>query len=109
MPYDPRILHSYTNEPPENKILPLDGVHVSIGFTDLSMFFKVEECSQSKPLKWVGYEASAYCVAKTAVVVAMIESGAAKEEILQVWYSAAWSWDTLKSFRAAINYLKISK
>ena len=111
-PYDPRILHSYTNEPVKRDILPPGGVHVSVGFTDLSLFYNVEYSegwSASRPLKWSGYEASAYCVAKTAVVVAMIESGAAKEEIIQVWYSAAWSLATLKSFRAAIKYLQNSK
>ena len=92
--------------------MPANASHVSVGFTDLSMFFNVqyrEEWSREKPLRWVGYEASAYCVAKTAVVVAMVESGASTEQIMQVWYSAAWSWDTLKAFRAAIKYLQNSK
>ena len=111
-PYDPRILHSYTNEPLKKEMLPPGGVHVSVGFTDLSLFYNVENSegwSGRRPLKWAGYEASAYCVAKTAVIVAMIEGGAAKEEIMQVWYSAAWTLDTLKSFRAAIKYLQNSK
>ena len=111
-PYDPRVLHSYTNEPIRSETLPANALHVSVGFTDLSMFFNVqywEEWSREKPLKWFGYEASAYCVAKTAVIVAMIESGASTEQIMQVWYSAAWSWETLKAFRAALMYLKNSK
>ena len=89
----------------------MDITHVAVGFTDLGVFHSFdysEEWTTSRPLRWVGYEASAYCVAKTTVVVALIERGAAKEEIMQVWYSAAWSWDTLKAFRAAINYLKNS-
>ena len=111
-PYMYENLHSYSNQALRPCSLAGGGVHVSVGFADLSLFYYVqnwEEWSREKPLKWVGYEASAYCVAKTAVVVAMIESGAAKEEIMQVWYSAAWSLGTLKSFRTAIKYLQNSK
>jgi hypothetical protein len=35
-------------------------------------------------LRWVGYEASAYSVAKTEVVAEMMRSGAAADHILQV-------------------------
>jgi hypothetical protein len=37
-----------------------------------------------EPLRWVGYEMSAYCVSKTLVVLQMVEQGAAVDEILQV-------------------------
>lgn len=107
-PYDSRILHSYSNEAVQSELLTPGTSHVSVGFTDLGMFHTVgfaEECTQNKPLSWIGYEASSYCVAKTAIIVAMIEIGASADEIMQVWYSAAWSCETLKLFRAAINYL----
>jgi hypothetical protein len=112
IPYDPRVLHSYPNEPVNSEILTAGKTHVAVGFTDLGMIHTVkclEEWTPARPLKWIGYEASAYCVAKTAVVVAMVEVGATADEILQVWYSAAWSNDTLKSFRHALSYLINSK
>ena len=106
--YDPRVLHSYTNEPVRSEILTAGTTHVAVGFTDLGMIHSVkflDEWTRDNPLRWVGYEASAYCVAKTAVIVGMVESGAGCDEIVQVWYSAAWSFDTLKAFRTAIGYL----
>ena len=111
-PYDPRVLHSYSNEPVRSEILTAGTSHVAVGFTDLGMIHSVkflDEWTEDNPLKWVGYEASAYCVAKTAVIVGMVESGAGCDEIVQVWYSAAWSFDALKAFRAAIGYLLNSK
>jgi hypothetical protein len=36
------------------------------------------------PLRWVGYEASAPCVAKTLVLLQMVRQGAAVDEVLQV-------------------------
>jgi hypothetical protein len=35
-------------------------------------------------LRWAGYELSAYCVAKTLVILEMAEQGAAVDDILQV-------------------------
>jgi hypothetical protein len=112
IPYDPHILHSYLNEPISSEVLRSGTTHVSVGFTDLGVFHYVdgsEDWTASRPLKWVGYEASAYCVAKTAVIVAMIEIGADWGQVMQVWYSAAWSCDTLKAFKDAIMYLNNSK
>jgi hypothetical protein len=40
--------------------------------------------AEGKPLRWVGYELSAYCVAKAAVIAIMLESGAEVEGVLQV-------------------------
>lgn len=41
-----------------------------------------------QPLRWVGYELSAYCVAKTLVILEMMEQGAAVDDILQVTVAA---------------------
>jgi hypothetical protein len=43
---------------------------------------------RGKPLCWVGYEQSAYCVAKTLVLLQMVEQGAAVDEVLQVGLAA---------------------
>jgi hypothetical protein len=45
---------------------------------------------RSKPLCWVGYEQSAYCVAKTLVVLQMVEQGATVDELLQVSLAPYW-------------------
>lgn len=110
--YDPRMLHSYSNQLVKAEILTPGSTHVAVGFTDLSMFFTarfLEELSEERPLKWVGYEAAAYSVAKFAVVVAMMEMNAEVDQILQVWYSASWSEETLKAFKKAVEFLINSK
>jgi hypothetical protein len=40
--------------------------------------------SPGQPLRWVGYDASAYAVAKAAVLVEMMTQGAKDDEVLQV-------------------------
>ena len=109
--YDPRVLHSFANEACHSIILTPGTTHVAVGFTDLGLFHSAnfnKPISKEKPLKWIGYESSAYCVAKTAVIVAMLSLGASSEHVLQVWYSAAWSKAALKSFREAIGFLLAS-
>ncbi|KAF6261684.1 hypothetical protein COO60DRAFT_1636661 [Scenedesmus sp. NREL 46B-D3] len=57
------------------------------------------------PLLWVGYAASAYAVAKSAVLVEMMMQGADDGAVLQVRYSSAWSHDTKTAFMAALSVL----
>ena len=65
------------------------------------------------PLRWVGYDSSAYAVAKSLVVAEMIQqvqqqpaaAGGAEmiDHILQVWYSSAWTRAALAAFRTALT------
>ena len=108
IPYDPRVLHSFSNQANRSEILTPGTCHVAVGFTDLSIFNRAKynkKLSKNKPLRWIGYEASAFCVAKTAIIATMMSMNAPTDDILQVWYSATWKKDTLTSFRAAIQYL----
>ncbi|KAG9402224.1 hypothetical protein AC1031_006845 [Aphanomyces cochlioides] len=86
--YSPTLHHSYINAVPP--LVQYGRVHVAVGYVDLSMLFTATKLSA--PLRWIGYEASVYSVAKTAAV----------DCILQVWYSSAWSERTLRQFRAAV-------
>ena len=108
LPYDPRVLHSFSNEVNRAEVLTPGTVHVSVGFTDLGELHTAKyefPLDSEKPLRWIGYESSAYCVAKTAILVAMMKLGLPCDHVLQVWYSAAWSNETLKSFRTTVNHL----
>ncbi|MEW5302765.1 MAG: hypothetical protein WDW36_005513 [Sanguina aurantia] len=56
-----------------------------------------------QPLRWVGFDLSPYCVAKTMVISKMLTTGASVDALLQVWYSSAWSTATLECFRGALT------
>ena len=112
VPYDACKLHSYTSQVVKAEILTPATTHVAVGFNDLSIFYTarfLEELSKEKPLKWVGFEIAPYSIAKTAIIVAMMEMDADIDHILQVWYSASWSRATLCSFRKAVEFLLNSK
>ncbi|CAK4506797.1 unnamed protein product [Aphanomyces euteiches] len=96
--YSPTLHHSYTNALPP--LVSFDRVHVAVGYVDLSMLFTATNLTA--PLRWIGYEASVYSVAKTLVLRRMLLDEAAVDCILQVWYSSAWSERTLRQFRAAV-------
>ena len=101
-------LQSFSYEINRSEILTPGTTHVVIGFTDLGFFHTAKfnpELTPEKPLKWFGYEASAYCCAKTAIITTMMMMNAPSDHVLQVWYSATWSKETLKSFKSAIEML----
>jgi hypothetical protein len=82
--------------------------HVSINFTDLtSLFFSLISNSTNvdykNPLIWIGYEASAYAVAKGLVVTEMLKNSSAFDQILQVCYSSVWSRTTVTVFRSSLS------
>jgi hypothetical protein len=52
-----------------------------------------------RPLHWVGYDCSAFAVAKTLVIIGMLSSESTTiPDIIQVWLSAAWSQQALAEF-----------
>eukprot|EP00798_Chlamydomonas_sp_ICE-L_P012564 gene12564-15787_t len=55
------------------------------------------------PLRWVGYDASAYAVAKALVVEQMMLDGSPTDAVLQVCYSSAWKASTRTTFRTALS------
>jgi hypothetical protein len=101
--------HSFSNARARSELLRPGTVHVAVGFVDLSLllWMGLEGSSSCKEaLHWVGYEASAFSVAKTLVVGKMLELDCAVDSILQVWYSSAWCASTLVDFRAALCALE---
>jgi tetratricopeptide (TPR) repeat protein len=105
--YDPRVLHVFANAANRSEAIAPGSTTVSVGFVDLGFLLeaRLEGPPSSKPTRWVGYEATAYCVAKTAVVIGMLRLHAPVDTVLQVWYSAAWSSLSLVWFRRAIAYV----
>jgi tetratricopeptide (TPR) repeat protein len=103
--YDARIMHSFSNAVNRREVLAKGTTHVAVGFVDLGGLREamLAEPERAAPLRWVGYEASPFCVAKTTVIAAMLVGGAPVDAVLQVWYSAAWSRATHAAFRAALE------
>jgi hypothetical protein len=48
--------------------------------------------SSGEPIRWVGYEMSAYACAKTMVITQMLLQGAPTDTILQVSCALEMSW-----------------
>ena len=108
--YDPRILHSYSNAVNRRETMVARTCTVSIGFVDLAFLREAVITTESRINKsdavtrWVGYEASPYCVAKSIVIATMLKLSAPVDAVLQVWYSTAWTSSTLNAFRKAIKH-----
>ena len=68
------------------ELLAFGTTHVAVGFVDLGALsaYRIEQDVMPGPLRWVGYEASPYAVAKTLVVAQMLRSGAPVDDIVQV-------------------------
>jgi tetratricopeptide (TPR) repeat protein len=95
-PYESGLHHSFNNASLPSLVLLPGKTHVGVGFTDLAVLSASIAGSghgdggeQSDPMRWIGYEVSAYAVAKTAAIVAMMQHGVPVDAMPQVWYSAA--------------------
>ncbi|CAG9465696.1 unnamed protein product [Pedinophyceae sp. YPF-701] len=120
-------LHSFGNAYAAPAKLRRGDVHVSVGFNDLAW---LAQCLQlgldppaapagpDAPLLFVGYDGSPYGVAKTSVIVEMLRQGAqyasaadARDarkfiaDVVEVWFSSAWTSRTLQRFKAAVARL----
>eukprot|EP00808_Paulinella_micropora_P005261 g47494.t1 len=104
--------HDFTTTVHTKHVLALGTVHVAIGFVDLGLLQHAhltpatEKTSEDEPLRWIGYEANAFNVAKTLVIARMLkQAGAGPKPVLQVWYSSTWDADTMRAFRDALTYI----
>ncbi|KAI9033451.1 hypothetical protein DFJ74DRAFT_701537 [Hyaloraphidium curvatum] len=104
---DVRMVHSFGNAAVRNEILTAGKTHVAVGFVDLATLLSAKLAGAPKALKWYGFEAASHSVAKTMVIVAMLESGASVDDLLEVWYSATWTESGWKAFREAIDRMDI--
>lgn len=115
MKYLDKIMQTFSNNVYPPLDVSLGSVHISIGFVDLSSLIysnlvsvQTKSSSGCRPLQWIGYDLSAYCVAKTMVVAELMRTSTA-EVVLQVWYSSAWKQSTQDAFVDAIANIIRSK
>lgn len=100
-----KIHHNFGNvaQPPQR--FEAGRTHVSIGFADLQELCIGWVLGKSvSPVNWVGYDQSPFVIAKTMVLIEMMQqSNCDPVSVIQVWYSAAWSHKTLTNFRRALT------
>ena len=98
-----RVTHSFTNQAYRQEILTTGKVHVAVGFVDLGVLLVAKlDPAAAGPLRFIGYDLSAYAVAKTAVIWEMaLRSHDPKYAMVQVWFSATWSKRTMGIFASA--------
>ncbi|KAJ2997985.1 hypothetical protein HDV02_004987 [Globomyces sp. JEL0801] len=111
-PYEFSLHHSFSNARARRERFQTGKVHVAVGFVDLSLLLEMDlAINDAKwgPFQFIGYEASAFSVAKTMVIASMLKRSDKMifDAILQVWYSSCWSTDTLKAFREAVSEAKL--
>ncbi|GMH42350.1 hypothetical protein BSKO_10269 [Bryopsis sp. KO-2023] len=102
--YATDALHSFGNVWPRPIDLRFGKTHVGVGYVDLGVLVAANYVGSEEDggIKFVGYETSVYSTAKTGVLAEMFHMGAPVDCILQVWYSSAWSAETMKVFRSAL-------
>jgi hypothetical protein len=79
--------HSFANVPAQKDAMTFGTTHVAVGFVDLGMLLYAlydQPVDLGEPLRWVGYEMSAYACAKTMVITQMLLQGAPTDSILEV-------------------------
>ena len=112
--YASYVRHSFSNQAYRKEVLQGGKTHVAVGFVDLGLLLAADiRNSDAGPVRFIGYELSAYSIAKTLVLWDMLcssASSAAEENdqvrsILQVWYSASWAAKTMQAFSRAIASL----
>ncbi|KAJ1565730.1 hypothetical protein HK096_011101 [Nowakowskiella sp. JEL0078] len=98
------VTASFSRLAHQGMVLMAGTTHVAFEFCDLGeLASSIILCEpKSPPLKWIGYDESDYSVAKTAVIVQMIEMNATVDEIIQVWYSSTWTKATYIKFNDAV-------
>lgn len=98
--YHSKGFHSFSNDIPRREYMWLGRTHVAVRFVDLSSLrvanLEVPTDWDGEPVRWVGYETSVACVAKTLVIERMIRG------------SAKWA-DGVKATRGTIGGLKRRK
>jgi hypothetical protein len=109
--YPDIIRHNFANMPYKKEIVTAGTTHVAVGFVDLSFLFAAQIANAGAgPFRFVGYERSAFCVAKTMVIWDILRSPVEDEalitrSVLQIWYSSTWEEGTLNIFKAAVTRL----
>lgn len=108
-PYNPRAPQQFRNTPNEHMFPLVNGkTHVDIGFVDFGIVFdSIGSLSfDGDPLTVVGYDAEPFCVAKSLVMLEIInDPTTTPRNVLEVWLSSLWSKATLRAFKKATKSL----
>ena len=99
--YSRQIAHSFSNQPRTPIPVSPGSTHVSVGFVDLGELLFTEIPSDGC-IRWVGYEASEYSIAKCLVLRQMLRSSAPATDIVQVWFSSTWARQAESAFHQAL-------
>lgn len=108
--YVPTLLQTFSNSVYKPGKVTTGSVQVSVGFVDLcSLIYNdlevaknLVDATENKVYRWIGYEMSPYCVAKTLIIADMMRSSTA-EAVFQVWYSSTWTKSTQTAFLQSIS------
>eukprot|EP01025_Chloroclados_australasicus_P053150 TRINITY_DN622_c0_g1_i10.p1 TRINITY_DN622_c0_g1~~TRINITY_DN622_c0_g1_i10.p1 ORF type:complete len:995 (-),score=92.39 TRINITY_DN622_c0_g1_i10:929-3808(-) len=105
--YLKELVHSFSNTWGHPITLTYGMTHVAIGYVDFTTLINAKFCGskESGPLQFIGYEQSIFSTAKFQVITKMMIDGINPKHILQIWYSAGWSNQTLQEFRNAITQI----
>jgi hypothetical protein len=105
--YETSIYHSFSNCRARTERFVTGKLHIAVGFVDLSLLLWMDlECDiNAGPFKFIGFENSAFSVAKTLVISCLLEHAddGIEDAILQIWYSSCWSSSTLRFFQLGVG------
>eukprot|EP00854_Cymbomonas_tetramitiformis_P012224 gene12224-14435_t len=115
--YSSDVRSSFSNHPTQRDVLTWGTTHVAIGFNDLLVLVRAHytgpmegATSSKKTLRFVGIDMNAYSVAKTEVVWEMLMTTRVTiPQVIQVWFSATWTNDTLAAFTEAVKGVLMRK
>lgn len=104
-PYDINCIMGYSNVYPQTMDLEYGRTHVGVGFVDLGVLLtaRFHGSVSSGPAHFVGYDMSAYAVAKSLLLLQMMKRGESVDSILQVCYSTGWSYKTLEAVESTLR------
>ena len=109
--YPSIVRHNFADMPYRNESFHAGKTHVAVGFVDLGFLLPIDlKCSEDGPLRFVGYDPSAFAVAKTLVVWEMLtqkngDGGDISRCVMQVWFSSTWDQFTYEEFKSATSRL----
>ncbi|KAJ1536771.1 hypothetical protein HK096_008047, partial [Nowakowskiella sp. JEL0078] len=102
-PYSENVCFSFSTYAHEQVSHYTGNCHISVGFLDFGELSSIKLVPGTKePFRYIGYESSAYSIAKSLVILEMITQKSEVDNILEVWYSSAWTESTLTEFKNAV-------
>ncbi|KAJ3031041.1 hypothetical protein HK097_005515, partial [Rhizophlyctis rosea] len=83
-----------------------DRTTLAIGIPDISFLLRANPLTTSDTQARVVFiNRCSFAVAKTKVIVTMLELGYHPKSVIQIWISTTWDWDAFESFRETLQYI----